>query len=313
MRGKYKVKQPVRFYSLSDYLKQKFNTKVYKLALDGGMTCPNRDGTKGSRGCIFCSQGGSGDFAVNALNDLDNAINQAKLKVKNKTSSTALFIAYFQSYTNTYASVDYLRKLFLPVINREDIVALSIGTRPDCLPDDVLLLIEELCKIKPVFVELGLQTIHEKSAQFIRRGYKLSCFDDAVKKLKKVGANVVVHLIMGLPNESKEEMLESVKYVAKTQIDGVKLHLLHVLKNTDLAEHYLLGEFKTLTKEEYYDIIAEAIQLLPQSVVIHRLTGDAPKRLLIAPSWSANKKDVLNGMNQYFNEHDILQGKHFTN
>ncbi len=313
MRGKYKVKQPVRFYSLSDYLKQKFNTKVYKLALDGGMTCPNRDGTKGSRGCIFCSQGGSGDFAVNALNDLDNAINQAKLKVKNKTSSTALFIAYFQSYTNTYASVDYLRKLFLPVINREDIVALSIGTRPDCLPDDVLLLIEELCKIKPVFVELGLQTIHEKSAQFIRRGYKLSCFDDAVKKLKKVGANVVVHLIMGLPNESKEEMLESVKYVAKTQIDGVKLHLLHVLKNTDLAEHYLLGEFKTLTKEEYYDIIAEAIQLLPQSVVIHRLTGDAPKKLLIAPSWSANKKDVLNGMNQYFNEHDILQGKHFTN
>lgn len=313
MRGKYKVKQPVRFYSLSDYLKQKFNTKVYKLALDGGMTCPNRDGTKGSRGCIFCSQGGSGDFAVNALNNLDNAINQAKLKVKNKTSSTALFIAYFQSYTNTYASVDYLRKLFLPVINREDIVALSIGTRPDCLPDDVLLLIEELCKIKPVFVELGLQTIHEKSAQFIRRGYKLSCFDDAVKKLKKVGANVVVHLIMGLPNESKEEMLESVKYVAKTQIDGVKLHLLHVLKNTDLAEHYLLGEFKTLTKEEYYDIIAEAIQLLPQSVVIHRLTGDAPKKLLIAPSWSANKKDVLNGMNQYFNEHDILQGKHFTN
>ena len=313
MRGKYKVKQPVRFYSLSDYLKQKFNTKVYKLALDGGMTCPNRDGTKGSRGCIFCSQGGSGDFAVNALNNLDNAINQAKLKVKNKTSSTALFIAYFQSYTNTYASVDYLRKLFLPVINREDIVALSIGTRPDCLPDDVLLLIKELCKIKPVFVELGLQTVHEKSAQFIRRGYKLSCFDDAVKKLKKVGANVVVHLIMGLPNESKEEMLESVKYVAKIQIDGVKLHLLHVLKNTDLAEHYLLGEFETLTKEEYYDIIAEAIQLLPQSVVIHRLTGDAPKKLLIAPSWSANKKDVLNGMNQYFNEQDILQGKHFTN
>ena len=313
MRGKYKVKQPVRFYSLSDYLKQKFNTKVYKLALDGGMTCPNRDGTKGSRGCIFCSQGGSGDFAVNALNNLDNAINQAKLKVKNKTSSTALFIAYFQSYTNTYASVDYLRKLFLPVINREDIVALSIGTRPDCLPDDVLLLIKELCKIKPVFVELGLQTVHEKSAQFIRRGYKLSCFDDVVKKLKKVGANVVVHLIMGLPNESKEEMLESVKYVAKIQIDGVKLHLLHVLKNTDLAEHYLLGEFETLTKEEYYDIIAEAIQLLPQSVVIHRLTGDAPKKLLIAPSWSANKKDVLNGMNQYFNEQDILQGKHFTN
>ncbi len=313
MRGKYKVKQPVRFYSLSDYLKQKFNTKVYKLALDGGMTCPNRDGTKGSRGCIFCSQGGSGDFAVNALNNLKVAINQAKLKVQSKTNNNALFIAYFQSYTNTYASVDYLKKLFIPVINREDIVALSIGTRPDCLPDDVLLLIEKLCKIKPVFVELGLQTIHEKSAQYIRRGYNLSCFNEAVKKLKRVGANVVVHLIMGLPNESKEEMLESVKYVAKSQIDGVKLHLLHVLKNTDLAEHYLLGEFKALTKEEYYDIIANAIQLLPKNVVIHRLTGDAPKKLLIAPIWSANKKDVLNGMNQYFNEHDVLQGKRFTN
>ena len=310
MRGKYKVKQPVRFYSLSDYLKQKFNTKVYKLALDGGMTCPNRDGTKGSRGCIFCSQGGSGDFAINALNNLDDAINQAKLKVKDKTKSNA-FIAYFQSYTNTYASVDYLTKLFMPVINREDVVALSIGTRPDCLPDDVLLLIERLCKIKPVFVELGLQTIHAKTAKYIRRGYDLCCFDEAVKKLKKVGANVVVHLIMGLPNESKEEMLESVKYVAKHQIDGIKLHLLHVLKNTDLAEHYLLGEFKTLTKEEYYDVIAQALQLLPSNVVIHRLTGDAPKNLLIAPEWSKNKKDVLNGMKQYFNEHDVLQGKNF--
>lgn len=312
MRGKYKQKQPVRYYSFSDYLKQKFNKKVYKIALDGGMTCPNRDGLRGDRGCIFCSAGGSGDFAVNALNNLEDAISQAKLKVKDKTNQNA-FIAYFQSYTNTYAPVDYLRKLFLPVIQREDIVALSIATRPDCLGKDVLCLIEELCKIKPVFIELGLQTIHEESAQYIRRGYALSCFDEAVDNLNKVGANVVVHLIMGLPNESKEQMLESVKYVASKDINGVKLHLLHVLKNTDLATEYELNKFATLTKEEYYSIIADAIELLPKKVVIHRLTGDAPKKLLIAPAWSANKKDVLNGMQRYFNEHDVLQGKSFTN
>lgn len=311
MRGKLKAKQPVRYFSFSDYLKQQFNTKVYKLALDGGMTCPNRDGTKGSLGCIFCSAGGSGDFSVDARQDLDKAFNEAKKRVEAKTSQNA-FIAYFQSYTNTYAPVEYLERLFMPVIEREDVVALSIGTRPDCLPNEVIALIKRLCQIKPVFIELGLQTIHEESARFIRRGYELSCFDNAVKKLKNAGANVVVHLIMGLPGEDKDKMLESVKYVAKSNADGIKLHLLHVLKNTDLEDYYLQGKFKTLTKEEYYDIIASAIQLLPKNMVIHRLTGDAPKKLLVAPEWSANKKDVLNGMNKYFNELDVMQGKHFN-
>ena len=312
MRGKYKTKQPIRYLSFSDYLKQRFNTKVYKLALDGGMTCPNRDGSKGNKGCIFCSAGGSGDFSVDARQNLDIAFEKAKEKVKSKTSQNA-FIAYFQSYTNTYAPIEYLENLFIPVINRNNVVALSIGTRPDCLPPEVISLIKRLCQIKPVFVELGLQSIHAESARFIRRGYELECFDEAVKNLKEVGANVVVHLIMGLPGEDKTQMLESVKYIANSNIDGVKLHLLHVLKNTDLAKHYLNGDFKTLTKDEYYDILADAIELLPPNVVIHRLTGDAPKKLLIAPEWSANKKDVLNGMHKYFNERDIMQGKHFKN
>ena len=249
MRGKYKKKRPIRYYSFSDYLKNTFNKKVYKISLNGGMTCPNRDGTKGTRGCIFCSQGGSGDFADDISLGVDNAIEKAKLRVKNKTNENA-FIAYFQSYTNTYASIEYLSKLFTPVIEREEIVALAIGTRPDCLGEEVIDLIAKLAQIKPIFIELGLQTIHPQTAEYIRRGYPLEVFDEALEKLKIANVSTVVHLILGLPGETQEMMLESVEYLAKRKVDGIKLQLLHVLKNTDLARDYEEGKFKTLEKQE---------------------------------------------------------------
>ncbi len=308
MRGKNKIKKIERYYSFSNFLKEKFNKKVYKISLSGGMTCPNRDGTIGTRGCIFCSQGGSGDFACDIKLGMDQAIEEGKRKVKAKTNEDA-FIAYFQSYTNTYAPRDYLKNLFLPVIMRDDIVALAIGTRPDCLSEEIIELIDELNKIKPVLVELGLQTIHENTALFIRRGYPLSTFDEAVEKLKAINVHTVVHLILGLPGESEEMILQSVDHLAKLRIDGVKLQLLHVLKDTDLAEYYLNGNFQTLEKEEYFELLAKCVERLPKTTVIHRLTGDAPKKLLISPLWSANKKEVLNGIYAHFEKNNVIQGK----
>lgn len=290
----------MEYTSLNQYLKNRFGTKVYKIALDGGFTCPNRDGTLGTRGCIFCSKGGSGDFAESRKLSIYDQIEQGKRKVAGKIKN-GKYIAYFQAFTNTYASVDRLESLYMQAIEHEDIVALSIGTRPDCLGDEVIELLERLNKIKPIFVELGLQTIHEDSAKYIRRGYELSVYDDAVRRLHKAGLNVVTHLIIGLPNETKNDMLKSVEYVCRVT-DGIKLQLLHILKGTDLEAQYNAGKIKVLTLDEYCDIICDCIKIIPKNVVIHRLTGDGAKKDLIAPLWSADKKNVLNTLNKRINE-----------
>ena len=285
------------YYSLNEYLTDRFGEKVYKLSLDGGMTCPNRDGTISTGGCIFCSEGGSGDFAQCLCEDVDIQIEKAKTRVSKKFKGDK-FIAYFQSYTNTYQKPEYLEALFTKAIENDCIAALSIGTRPDCLGDEVLNLLERLNRIKPVFVELGLQTIHESTAKLINRGYSLPVFDSAVKRLKEIGINVVVHLILGLPGENEEMILQSVEYVVKSGADGIKLQLLHVLKGTKLHKMYLNGEFRTLEKEEYIALLVKCIKTIPNDIVIHRLTGDAPKKILVAPLWSADKKDVLNSINR---------------
>lgn len=298
------------YYSLNTYLKNTFGQKVYKLALSGGMTCPNRDGRCGTRGCIFCGEDGSGTFAEDAKLSITEQIERAKARVAKKAVN-ARYIAYFQSFTNTYAPAEYLRKIFFEAINNEEIVALSIATRPDCLPNEVLELISELIKIKPVFVELGLQTIHEYTAKYIRRGYDLQCFDMAVKNLKSIGANVVVHVILGLPGETKEMMLETVRYVGKSGADGIKLQLLHVLKGTDLENDYNNGLFETLTFNEYADNLLSCIEILPPQMVIHRLTGDGAKANLISPLWSADKKRVLNDISRFIKTEKTVQGSRF--
>ena len=302
------------YYSLDYYLKETFGTKVYKLALDGGMTCPNRDGTIGTGGCIFCSEGGSGDFAAKRDVSVRAQVDAAKLRVSSKISVDGSFIAYFQSYTNTYAPLAYLEQIFSEAISLPEICALSIGTRPDCLPDETIELLSRLNQEKPVWVELGLQTIHEKTAEFIRRGYKLSVFEDAYHRLKAAGLSVIVHVILGLPGESKEDILDTIQYLASLEhdgkhIDGIKLQLLHVLKGTDLNDIYLSGAFKTMELEEYLELVADCIQLLPQDIVIHRISGDGPKSILTAPLWSGNKRLVLNSMTKYLKEHEVWQGK----
>lgn len=284
------------YLSLNEYLKQRFGQKIYKIALDGGFTCPNRDGTLDTRGCIFCSKGGSGDFAESRSLSISEQIELGKKRVENKIKN-GKYIAYFQAFTNTYAPVEDLRNKFTQAIEHEDIVALSIGTRPDCLGDDILALLDELNQIKPIFVELGLQTIHERSASYIRRGYNLNVYDKAVEDLHNIGINVVTHIIIGLPNETKNDIIESVKYVCKVT-DGIKLQLLHILKDTDLEKEYNEGKFEVLTLEDYTEIIKECVKVIPNNVVIHRLTGDGAKKDLIAPLWSADKKNVLNTINK---------------
>lgn len=298
------------YHSLDYELKRQFGQKIYKVSLDGGMSCPNRDGTVGTGGCTFCSQGGSGEFAVGRTGypDVWEQIEQAKTRVHRKISGEGKYIAYFQSYTNTYAPVDYLRTLFERAITHPDIVALSVGTRPDCLGDEVVALLKELNRQKPVWVELGLQTIHEKTAERIHRGYRLEVFEDAYRRLKEVGLTVVVHVILGLPGETKEEMLETVDYLGKIPVDGIKLQLLHILKGSQMAAEYEKNPFSLMELEEYLDLILTCVARLPQSVVIHRLSGDGAKALLIGPAWSANKKLVLNRMMQKFRENGIFQG-----
>ena len=293
----------MEYLSFNKYLKDKFGQKVYKISLDGGFTCPNRDGKTGTRGCIFCSKGGSGDFAENRDMSITEQIESGKKKVEKKIKS-GKYIAYFQAFTNTYAPVETLRQKYEQAINHPDIVALSIATRPDCLGDDVLRLLDEMNKIKPVFVELGLQTIHQKSAKYIRRGYDLSVYDKAVRDLKKIGVNVVVHVILGLPNESENDMLETVKYVCESGANGIKLQLLHVIDGTDLAKDYEKGLFKTLEFDEYVNLIVKCVKIIPNDIVIHRLTGDGAKKDLIAPLWSADKKRVLNAINKALREAD---------
>lgn len=291
----------MEYLSFNKYLKDKFGQKVYKISLDGGFTCPNRDGKIDTRGCIFCSKGGSGDFAQNRNLSITEQIESGK-KIVEKKIKSGKYIAYFQAFTNTYAPVEILRAKYSKAINHHDIVALSIATRPDCLGDDVIKLLDEMNKIKPVFVELGLQTIHGDSAKYIRRGYSLEVYNEAVKKLKNIGVNIVVHIILGLPNESEEDMLESIKYVCQSQIDGIKLQLLHIIAGTDLAKDYEKGLFKTLEFDEYVELIAKCVAIIPKNIVIHRLTGDGAKKDLIAPLWSADKKRVLNAINKALRE-----------
>lgn len=310
----------MEYTKLSTYLKVAFHLspgeKIYKLALSSGCTCPNRDGTLGNRGCIFCSRGGSGEFASSSALSISEQIEQGKALLKSKAPNSR-YIAYFQSFTNTYAPASVLRPLFTEAILHPEVAVLSIATRPDCLEPEILSLLEELNRIKPVWVELGLQTIHPQTAQYIRRGYELPVFDKAVHNLKAIGVSVIVHLILGLPGETKDDMVQSSHYVSdllmKERIssmndsfsekiptaDGIKLQLLHVLKDTDLADDYHKGVFQTLEMDEYFRILKHCIEVIDPSLVLHRITGDGAKKDLIAPLWSANKKAVLNSWNRY--------------
>ena len=299
-----------RYFSLDYYLKETFGEKLYKLSLNGGMTCPNRDGKIDSRGCIFCSRGGSGDFATSKMLSITEQIEEGKKQTAAKYKGNS-YIAYFQAYTNTYAPVSYLNKIFREAINHPDIRILSIATRPDCLGDEIIALLSELNQIKPVWIELGLQTMHEASASFIRRGYPLSVFDDCVNRLRNTGLTVIVHTILGLPGETQEMILDTIKYLNTKDIQGIKLQLLHVLKNTDLADYYEKQPFWIPTMEEYFSLLSKCICHLRPDIVIHRLTGDGPKSILIAPLWTGNKRQVLNQMQAYFKQHDVWQGKEF--
>ncbi len=288
------------YTTLNAYLQQRFGCKVYKIALDGGFTCPNRDGTLGTRGCIFCSKGGSGDFAQSRELSITQQLEQGKALVARKNSSVK-YIAYFQAFTNTYAPVEVLREKYSEAVRHPDVVALSVATRPDCLPDEVLQLLDEINQIKPVFVELGLQTVHAKTAAYIRRGYDLAVYDEAVDALHRIGINVVTHLILGLPGETAEDMVASVRYVCR-KTDGIKLQLLHILEGTDLADAYRAGQIKVLSLAEYTAILRQCVAVIPPHVVIHRLTGDGAKRDLLAPLWSADKKKVINTINKALRE-----------
>ena len=296
------------YHSLDYMLRERFGEKVYKVTLNGGMSCPNRDGKIGHRGCIFCSAGGSGDFAADASLSITQQID-SQIAVLSEKRPIHKFIAYFQAYTNTYAPVEYLTKIFTEAISHPGIVALSIGTRPDCLGDDVIALLSSLNKIKPVWVELGLQTIHPDTARYIRRGYPLSCFDDAVRRLRREGIEVIVHTILGLPGESREDILATMKYLNTCDIQGIKLQLLHVLKGTDLAADYEKGLFRTYEREEYLEILTDCLEHLRPDIVIHRITGDGPKDLLIAPLWASRKREVLNLLHHYMKERQSYQGK----
>lgn len=289
----------MHYTSLNQYVKDQFGEKLYKIALDGGMTCPNRDGTLSTGGCIFCSASGSGDFAGNRTLPITLQIEQGITRIRSKTNARR-FIAYFQAFTNTYTDIHTLRALFTEAISHPAVAVLSIATRPDCLPPDVLTLLAELNKIKPVWVELGLQTIHEKTAVLINRCYSLPVYDKAVKNLRALGITVIVHVILGLPFETQEEMLETVDYVCKSGVQGIKLQLLHVLNGTALAELYKTGIYTPLTMDAYLDILELCIKKIPPSVVVHRLTGDGPKSLLLAPLWSGDKKRVLNEIHRRF-------------
>lgn len=296
-----------RYYSFDSFLKNTFGEKIYKVSLDGGFTCPNRDGTIGTGGCIFCSEGGSGDFASDARLSIQYQITQGISLVAAKSPSSR-YIAYFQAFTNTYAPVSRLRQLFIEAMEDPRIAALAIGTRPDCLPSDVLSLLKELNNQKPVFVELGLQTIHPSTAGLIRRGYPLSCFEEAVWNLSSIGVWTVVHLILGLPGETEEMMLESVRYLNSLPVHGVKFSMLHILKGTDLADMYREDPFPVFTMESYIDLILRCIGNLRKDIVIHRLTGDGPRDLLIAPLWSLRKRTVLNEIAHQLKVQDIRQG-----
>lgn len=301
-----------RYYSLDYYLKHTYGEKLYKIALNGGMTCPNRDGTLDNRGCIFCSAGGSGDFASDKQLGITEQIEAGKTLVASKHSGNG-YIAYFQAFTNTYAPVSYLREIFSEAISHPDVRILSIATRPDCLDKDVISLLSELNQIKPVWVELGLQTIHKKSSDFIRRGYELPVFESAVSRLRAVGLDVIVHVILGLPGETVTDMYHTISYLNEQDIQGIKLQLLHILKGTDLYTYYEKHPFWIPTMEEYLELLGECISRLRPNIVIHRITGDGPKSLLVAPLWTGNKRLVLNSIQAYLKRQNIWQGRSYTN
>lgn len=298
------------YHSLDYEMKHRFGEKVYRLALNGGMTCPNRDGKVGHGGCIFCSSGGSGDFAASPALSITEQLQVQKELVRQKRP-VEKFIAYFQAYTNTYAPVDYLEKIFTEAISDPDVIVLSIATRPDCLPPEIVALLSKLNQLKPVWVELGLQTIHEDTARLIRRGYELSCFEKAVADLRSSGIEVIVHTILGLPGEDHDRMLETVKYLNSCDIQGIKLQLLHILKNTDLASYYEETHFPVMNMEEYVQLLTDCIEQLSPEITIHRITGDGPGDLLIAPLWSSHKRTVLNRIHAVFRERDTWQGKQY--
>jgi len=285
------------YKSANDYYKEKFGSKVYKLSLDGGFTCPNRDGRIDTRGCIFCSGLGSGEFAESG-NNIKEQLERAKEKVESKIKS-GKYIAYFQSFTNTYASIERLKKLYYEAIEPDYIVGLSIGTRPDCLSDETIELLCEINKIKPVSIELGFQTSNEQSAKYIRRGYENDVYLDAVRRLREAGIEVVTHIIIGLPNETLSDAVNTTKVAIEAGTNGVKFHLLHILRGTDLEKEYIDGKFDCLNLEEYAKILKSCLEVLPEGIVVHRITGDGAKKDLVAPHWSADKKKVLNFLNEY--------------
>ena len=307
------------YHSLDYMLRERFGEKVYKVTLNGGMSCPNRDGKIGTRGCIFCSAGGSGDFAADAALSITDQI-ESQISILSQKRPIHKYIAYFQAYTNTYAPVEYLEKIFTEAISHPKIVALSIGTRPDCLSPEIVTLLSRLNKQKPVWIELGLQTIHPESARYVRRGYPLEVFDTAVHELKRRNLTVIVHVILFLPGETHEMMLETIEYLNHSDIDGIKLQLLHILEGTDLAVEYqkYLSDpaytgpaFHIPDADEYIGLLTECIQHLRPEIVIHRLTGDGPKDLLIAPLWTGAKRTVLNQIHKYMKDHDLYQGKEY--
>lgn len=285
--------------TLNSYLKSRYGKKIYKVSIDAGFTCPNRDGTLDTRGCIFCSAGGSGDFAEDSKLSITEQIEQGKKRIEAKLPAGDYgLIAYFQAFTNTYAPIEKLEKVYMEAAAHPEVEIISIATRPDCLGEEILNLLRKINTIKPVWVELGLQTIHEKTAEYIRRGYPLNVYDEAVKNLKACGIETIVHVILGLPGESKEEMLETVRYVGESGVEGIKLQLLHVLEGTDLADDYRGGKFECLSLDEYALLVKDALDVLPENIIIHRMTGDGDKKILIAPGWSEDKKNVLNTLHR---------------
>ena len=292
--------EKIPYYSLNNYLKERFGCKVLKISLDAGCTCPNRDGTLDTRGCIFCSAGGAGDFAGDRTLSIKEQLRLGKefIKAKNPKNEDVKYIAYFQAFTNTYGELCKLKESWLEAVDDPEVCCISIATRPDCLEEEKIAALAELNKIKPVWVELGLQTVKEESIEYIRRGYPTEVYDDALKRLTEAGIEVITHVILGLPGETREDMLKTVEYVAHSGSKGIKLQLLHVLKNTDLCKDYEAGRFETLSLAEYLDIVCDAVKLLPPDMVVHRLTGDGDKKILVAPMWSADKKRVLNSLRE---------------
>lgn len=300
-----------RYHSLNYFLRNKFKEKIYKISLDGGFTCPNRDGKVGIGGCTFCSSKGSGDYAGNRVLSIKNQFDDRK-KMMEKKWKEGKYIAYFQAYTNTYAPVDELRRKYEEALAQDDVIALSIGTRPDCIDDDILDLLEEISKKTYLWVELGLQTINDETGRRFNRGYDLKTFEESLKKLRERNIEVVVHTIFGLPEETKEDMLKTIDYVAHSGAQGIKFHLLHLMEGTKMVEDYESGKLKFLSQEEYIDLICKSISIIPSDMVVHRLTGDAPRESLIGPMWSLKKWEVLNAIDKALVDNDIWQGKEFS-